>query len=149
MAISALWWAFAVGDDDGGLRALEAASAELRTRLAFSPYSPEHLLHIAGLILVAVGSHEVVHDPVHHLDWDVATTLSAGATVFLLAQALFRSTLGAGSVRVHVAAAVLVLVVTPVGVLVSGVVQPACVVIVLVGATAVRQRLTSDERIAA
>ncbi len=119
--ICALWWIyFAVGDETAGAEALERIPAARRTTVALIAYSYTHVLHIAGLVLVAVGLHDVVHDPGHRLTWGVATTLSAGVAVFLIAQALFRNVLGIGNMWVHGVAAIGVLGGTWLGATISG-----------------------------
>ncbi len=139
--ISALWWIYyAVGDDERGLQAMEAAPAERRSGLAFLVYSLGHVLHIAGLVLVAAGLHEVVHDPAHHLGWDISVALSAGAATFLIGQAAFRSTLRIGPVWGHLAAAVAVLAIGPLGVHRSGMAQLLGIAVILVGLAALLQR---------
>ena len=139
--ISALWWVyFGSGDDQRGLHALEAAPPEQRPGLCIRAYGHAHLLHIAGLVLVAAGLHEIVHDPTHHLSWAYALTCSAGVAAFLLAQASFRRVMDTGPVGGLVAAATVALALAPVGVLVAGLGQLACLAAVTAGSAAVLAR---------
>lgn len=87
LLISCLWWVyFGSGDDEAGQRALDAAPEGLRVVVGMRGYSLTHMVHIAGLVLVAVGLHAVVHHPGHHLRWAVALTLSAGCALYLVAE---------------------------------------------------------------
>jgi low temperature requirement protein LtrA len=108
-------------------------------------YSLSHLLHIAGLVLLAVALHEIVHDPVHHLGWGMAVTGSGGVAAFLVGQACFRSVLGVGPVATLLTAAVLAVVVAPLGVLVSGLGQLLGLAVVAAGLAAVLHRRTGAE----
>jgi low temperature requirement protein LtrA len=144
--ISGLWWVyFGSGDDQRGLHALEAAPPEQRPGLCIRAYGHAHLLHIAGLVLVAAGLHEIVHDPVHHLTWSFAITASGGVAAFLLAQAAFRRVMGTGPAGSLVAAAVLALALTPVGVLVAGLGQLIGLAAVTAGSAALLARRAGAE----
>lgn len=132
--ISGLWWVYyAVGDDERGLQVVEEAPEQQRGSLVLLGYSYIGLLHISGLVLVAVGLHFLVEDPVDHLPWGAATSLSVGVAGYLVGQALFRSTLRIGSPAPHLVAAVAVLATVPLGALVAGWLQLlGCVLVVLV-----------------
>jgi low temperature requirement protein LtrA len=141
VVITTLWWAyFGVGDDERGLHAVEAAAQESQTGLASRAYSLWHVLHIAGLILVAVALDDILRDPGESLSWSRAIALGAGAALFLLGQALFRRTLAIGSGRLHLAAAVATLALVPVGVFVTGFSQLAVSAGVLVAFVVLLQR---------
>jgi low temperature requirement protein LtrA len=130
--ICGLWWTyFATGDDPRGVAALERLPRDLRTARASLAFSYIHMLHIAGLVLVAVGLHDVVHDPTHHLAWGVATSLSAGIALFLVGQALFRLVLGIGPTGIHLCAALIAMAGVPLGAEASGGVQLAFVTLVV------------------
>ena len=121
IVITALWWTyFGVGDDVRGPLAIESADPEKQTGLASRAYSLWHLLHIAGLVLVAVALHHILKDPGQPLSWNTAIVFGVGSATFLLAQALFRRTLGLGSARLHVIAAAVLLVLSPIGVVSTG-----------------------------
>lgn len=132
LVISCLWWVyFGSGDDEAGLRALDKVSEERRTVVGMRAYSLSHLVHIAGLVLVAVGLHEVVHHPGRRLTWAVALTLSAGCALYLLGEIAFRRFLHLGTVIGHLVASVACLVVAVVGVTVNGAVQLLALALVL------------------
>jgi low temperature requirement protein LtrA len=121
IVISSLWWTyFGLGDDERGLRAVEAAAEEMQTGLASRAYSLWHVLHIAGLVLVAVALHDILRDPGHPLSWSRAVAFGAGVALFMIAQALFRGTLTIGSRRLHLAIAAATLAILPIGVFFTG-----------------------------
>jgi len=118
--VSSLWWVYFGGDDERGAAAAEALPDDGATSQLFLGYSVGHLGHIGGLMLVAGGLHDVVHDPVHRLGWYAGLLLTAGVGCFLVGQATLRRQLRFGA-AVHLLGAVaMALLLTPVGVLVSG-----------------------------
>jgi low temperature requirement protein LtrA len=132
LVISCLWWVyFGSGDDEAGLRALDEVPDQRRTVVGMRAYSLSHLIHIAGLVLVAVGLQEVVHHPGHHLTWAVAVTLSAGCALYLVGEIAFRRFLHLGTVKGHLVASVACLVVAVVGVTVNGATQLLALGVVL------------------
>ena len=149
--ISALWWVYyAVGDDELGREVVMSAPEQGRGSLALRAYSYIGLLHISGLVLVAVGLHFLVEDPVERLPWGTALTLSAGVASYLIGQAAFRATLRIGSPTTHLTAATLVLMVVPLGALVAGWLQLlGCVLVVLALATVLQRAVTLGSRSAA
>ena len=139
--ISALWWVyFGTGDDERGLHAVEAAPADRRAGLCLRAFGHDHLLHITGLVLVAAGLHEIVHDPAHHPSWAFAITCSGGVAAFLLGQAGFRRTLGTGPVGVLLTGALLAVALAPLGVLVAGFAQLVGLAVAAAGAAALMVR---------
>ncbi|MEO6822352.1 MAG: low temperature requirement protein A [Candidatus Nanopelagicales bacterium] len=142
--ISALWWVYyAVGDDELGRAVVMTAPEQGRGSLALRAYSYIGLLHISGLVLVAVGLHFLVEDPVERLPWGTALTLSAGVASYLVGQAAFRATLRIGSPTTHLAAATLVMMVVPLGALVAGWLQLlGCVLVVLTLATLLQRAVS-------
>ncbi len=138
--ISALWWIyFAVGDDVRAVRAVESAAPERRVRLASRAYSSAHLLHVAGLILLAAGLHTVIRSPTVPLDTASAVDLSAGVALFLLGHTAFRVILRIGPVATHLSVALLSIAVVPVGMITAGVVQLGVIAIALISLATVVQ----------
>jgi low temperature requirement protein LtrA len=118
--VSGLWWVYFGGDDERGAEAAAQLPGRGATTRLFMGYSVGHLGHIGGLMLVAGGLHDVVHDPVHHLPWYPALLLAAGVGSFLVGQVALRKQLRFGT-AVHLLGAVaMALLLTPVGVFVSG-----------------------------
>jgi low temperature requirement protein LtrA len=133
VVITTLWWTyFGVGDDERGLHAVQSAPAETQTGLASRAYSLWHVLHIAGLVLVAVALDGILRDPGNRLSWSLALAFGVGISLFMIAQVLFRHTLRIGSGRWHLAVVVAMLVITPAGVFVTGLAQLAISAVVLV-----------------
>ena len=119
--ITTLWWTyFGVGDDERGLGTVEDATPEFQTGLASRAYSLWHVLHVAGLVLIAVALDDILRDPANPLQWSRAVAFGTGVALFMLGQALFRRTLTIGSGRLHLAAGVAMLALAPLGVFVSG-----------------------------
>lgn len=134
LVISSLWWVyFGSGDDEAGLRALDKVSEGRQPIVGMRAYSLSHLVHIAGLVLVAAGLHDVVPHPDRQVTWAVALTLSAGCTVYLLGEAAFRSFLHLGTVAGHLVASVACLLTALIGVTVSGAMQLLALGVVLLG----------------
>ncbi len=145
--ISGLWWVYyAVGDDERGEALVTAAPERVRGSLVLQAYSYIGLVHISGLVLVAVGLHFLVEDPVERLPWGAAVSLSVGVAVFLVGQALFRAKLRVGSPTPHLVAAAAVLVTVPLGALGAGWLQLlGCVVVVLALATLLQRAFVPYE----
>jgi len=141
VVITTLWWTyFGVGDDVRGLRAVEGAAPEFQTGLASRAYSLWHVLHVAGLVLVAVALDDILRDPGSPLPWSPAVAFATGVALFMLGQYLFRRTLTVGSGRLHLAAGIAMLAIAPLGVFVAGFVQLAVSTGVLVLFVALLQR---------
>jgi low temperature requirement protein LtrA len=103
--IAALWWVYFGLDSDHGLQAMDEAG-ERATTLAIWGYSVSHLLHIAGLVLLAAALHVTVHVPGHRLGTKMAVTMAAGTALFLMGEVLFERRLRLGSgLRLTVAGA--------------------------------------------
>jgi low temperature requirement protein LtrA len=133
VVIITLWWTyFGVGDDERGLHSIESAVPELQTGLASRAFSLWHVLHIAALVLVAVALRDILGDPGRALDWSRASAFGAGVALFLLAQALFRTTLRLGTSRLYVATAFVLMALAPIGVFVAGFDQLAASAVVLI-----------------
>jgi low temperature requirement protein LtrA len=144
--ISALWWIyFGVGDDEHGLIAISGAPPEQHTALAFRSYSQVHMLHIAGLMLIAAGLRSFMHGPLAPLSQGDSVALSVGAAAFLLAQAGFRRSLGFASSRPHVIAALAIVAIAPLGALVSGIAQLGAVAAVTIALAAFLQQTEPEE----
>jgi low temperature requirement protein LtrA len=112
--ISALWWVYFGLDGDRGLTAIDAAGAR-GTSLAIWGYSVSHLLHIAGLVLVAAALRVVVREPTHPLGLRMAVTMAGGAALFLLGELLFERRLGIGRGLGLAVSAVCCLALVPIG----------------------------------
>jgi low temperature requirement protein LtrA len=118
---SAMWWAYFDVSALLGEHALAKEPAETRARLARNAYSYAHLPLVVGIVLVAFGLKEVllyVSDSSHHSLTDPLPTvalvaLAGGVIIYLLGHVLFKwLTVHTVSV-VRLAAAGVLLAVTP------------------------------------
>ncbi len=130
--IALLWWVH-FADDPSLARVEEVVERPegMSGRTALVAFSFGYLALVAGLILVAAGLHEAVHDPGHHLARGDAATMSAGVAVYLAGNVFYLHRLGVHGRRWFVVCAVLAVVVAPVGALVSGSAQVAALSVVL------------------
>ncbi|NUR06482.1 MAG: low temperature requirement protein A [Nocardioidaceae bacterium] len=119
--ISLLWWVHFA--DDVSLERVEDVVERpegMTGRTALIAFSLGYLVLVAGLVLVAAGLHDAVHDPAHHLSWRFALTMSVGAATYLLGNVFYLWRLGIGGRRWFVVCALLALLVAPVGHLLGG-----------------------------
>jgi low temperature requirement protein LtrA len=133
--IAGLWWVYFGADDSRGGKALSHVEPERMAHEAIQAYFVAHLLHIAGLVLVAAGLHVVVHDPAHQLDRRIAVTLAAGCAAYLAGEILYRARLDLGGLLPLLVGAVACLLTPLLGVSTNGLAQLlalALLVIVLV-----------------
>jgi low temperature requirement protein LtrA len=112
--ISVLWWVYFGLGGDRGLTAINAAGPR-GTTLAIWGYSMSHLLHIAGLVLVAAALHVVVRQPTDPLGLRMAVTMAGGAALFLLGELLFERRLSIGRGSGLAVAAACCLAIAPTG----------------------------------
>lgn len=127
-----LWWAYFGGDDGRAEHALTAADRERRPGLALTAFGYWHLPLLLGVIALASGLRAATGHAFADLDGARALALAGGVALFLLAEALFRRSLGIGPGRWRVAVAVLALATIPLGVAVAAVAQLAVLVALLV-----------------
>lgn len=120
---AALWWiVFGTGDDERAERALTAASGERRTALALNAFFYGNIPLLLGLIAMAAGILRAVQaaglsgpGPDSAARAGQAVVLGCGAALFLAGDAIIRTQLRAGPVRVRAAAAVAALATAVVG----------------------------------
>jgi low temperature requirement protein LtrA len=129
---AALWWTYFGGDDELGERALTAAPADRRVRLAILAYSYVHLGMLMGIVAIAAGLHDAIGalgaptSPWH------AWTLAGGVSLYLLSDKFFRRLLNIGRTHFRFTAAILALVVAPLGWRVGGVTEIGALLAILV-----------------
>ena len=130
--IGLLWWVHFA--DDASLERVEEVVERpegMTGRTALTSFSLGYFVLVAGLILVAAGVHEAVHDPGHPLTWRFALTMSAGAATYLVGNVFYLWRLGIGGRRWLLVMAVLCLVVAPVGHVTTGTLQVCVLALVL------------------
>jgi len=137
MAMLALMWWVHFDDAERAtdrLLELEREDPERMLRTALMAFSMAYLVLISGLILVAAGLHDAVHDPGHQLSWQVAVTMALGTAVFLFGNSVHLWLLGLSSAWVLKGAALVALVTAWIGHEYGGAAQTAALVVVLTGA---------------
>ncbi len=116
LAFSAcLWWSHFGTNERAPEEAMTAARTAERPRLAINAFGYCHLLILLGIIAVATGLRHGIGHPFEPLPAAQAIALGAGASIFLLGQALFRQTLGIGAALTRGVAAALALATIPIG----------------------------------
>jgi low temperature requirement protein LtrA len=136
--VSTLWWVYFGGDDEAGAAALSVALEDQRVDASTWAFAGAHILHVAGLVLVAAGLEEVIAAPTHELGVRIALTMAAGCATFLGAQALYLRLLGLAGGAPLIVGAALALAVGMTGRLVNAVTELGVLVIVLICTVSVR-----------
>jgi low temperature requirement protein LtrA len=97
--LALFWWVHFTEDAraDEALLRIEREEPGRLIRVALLAFSMAYLVLIAGLILVAAGLHEVVHDPAHHLTWQASWMLAAGVATYLFGNSVHLWLLGLSS----------------------------------------------------
>ena len=151
---SAMWWAYFDVSALLGEHALAKEPAETRARLARNAYSYAHLPLVVGIVLVAFGLKEVllyVSDSSHHSLTDPLPTvalvaLAGGVIIYLLGHVLFKwLTVHTVSV-VRLAAAGVLLAVTPLIAGLPALAELGVVAIVVTGAVAIESLIFAESR---
>ena len=116
LLIAALWWIYFDRDDERAERAMAAAGAVARGRMAILGYWYAHLVLICGVVLVAAGMKKALATAGagYHAAW----FLCAGIATYLAGDVLFRRVLGLRPLAWRAIASVLAL---PIGFLGSSV----------------------------
>jgi low temperature requirement protein LtrA len=136
--VSCLWWVYFDGDDAAGATAL-AQSLDGDNNSGAWAFAGAHLVHVAGLVLVAAGLHEVIAHPTDELGVRIAVTMAAGCATFLAGQALYLRLLRLSGGVPLLIGAVLALIVSMLGRVASGVAELGVLVVILVGTLVMRR----------
>jgi low temperature requirement protein LtrA len=118
MLLIALFWWVHFAEEERSTQALvdiEEADPDKMVRAGLLAYSISYLVLVSGVILVASGLHQVVHDAWHPLDWRTAWTLGAGVAVYLFGNSLHLWFLGLSTGWRLKVCAVLALATAPLG----------------------------------
>jgi low temperature requirement protein LtrA len=145
MLLIALFWWIHFADDESATEALlriERDDPGRLVRVAMFAFSMSYLLLVAGLIPVASGLHEVVHDPGHHLSWLAAGTLGVGTAIYLVGNSVHLWLLGLSGGWALKGAALVCLATIPLGHEVTGDAQVVALCLVLGAALAASGRAT-------
>jgi low temperature requirement protein LtrA len=128
---AALWWTYFVGEDERAERALAAAPAAQRLRVANNAYFYAYIPVLLGVITIAAGvKHSIGHvaDP---LDTASALALGGGVALYLAGDVAFRATLRIRPVGFRAAAALVALATVALGVRVAAAAQLVGLVAIL------------------
>jgi low temperature requirement protein LtrA len=136
--VSALWWVYFGGDAEAGAAALAVALEDENVGAGAWAFAGGHLIHVAGLVLVAAGLEEVIAAPTHELGLRIAFTLAAGCATFLAAQALYLRLLRLPGGAPLLVGGLLALPVAFLGESVNAVTELGVLVVILIGTVAVR-----------
>jgi len=133
LALSAsLWWTY-FGKEQSIDRAMLAAPLDERPRLALI-FGYVHIVLLFGIVLVSAGLKKAIPEPLDSASNATAITLSAGAALFVAADAALLRLLGIAQTPLRAAAAVAVLATIPIGVSVSVAAQVAAIAALIGGA---------------
>lgn len=144
-----LWWLYFGGDDERAERALLAASAKRRPRLAVEAFGHWHLALLLGVIAVASALRRSTGHAFASLSFAHALALAGGVALFLAGDVGFRSTLGIAGGRWRTVAAVVALTTIPLGTSGAAAFQIGTLVVLLVAAFAVERYAPKRRRRAA
>jgi low temperature requirement protein LtrA len=135
-----LWWTYFTGDEEGAERALAAASADRRFRLANSAFFYAFIPMLLGVIVIAAGVKKSIGHAGDPLGAGPALALAGGVALYLAGDVAFRRVLGIRPVGHRVAAALAALATLPLGIWLAAGAQLVGLVAVLVATIAVERR---------
>jgi low temperature requirement protein LtrA len=124
-----LWWVYFHFAADAMRYAL--ATAEVQLDITRFVLSFGHLAFIGSVIVVAVGLHETVHDPAHHLSLTVAALLYGGTATYLATFGFTRWAMFRQVSTTRLSAAAVVLVLLPAAPHLAGVISVLALAVVL------------------
>jgi low temperature requirement protein LtrA len=142
---AALWWAyFGVEDDERAERAMLAADPAVRPALALAAYFYAYIPMLLGIVALASGIKQAIVNTGSTLPTGPCVALGCGVALFLAGSAAFRHALQIGAERYRLAAAVLCLAVSAVGVTLSVAAEIALLTVIVAAALAVEQRAAAS-----
>jgi low temperature requirement protein LtrA len=142
---AALWWAyFGTRDDERADEAMRAADPAVRPALALAAYFYAYIPLLLGIVALASGVKQAVVNTASTLPAGPCVAMGCGVALFLAGSAAFRHALRIGPERYRLAAAVLALAVSAVGVTLSVAAEMALLTLVVAAAIAAEQRAAVD-----
>lgn len=139
MLVAALWWSYFDREDQRAEDHFVAASLDQRTRMSLLGYWCGHLVLLFGIILASAGIKELLdtaHGASSHGPW----LLSAGISVFMAGEMIFRAMLGIRPLLNKLVAGVLALGLGLVGSALPPVMFLAAATILVIGVAAAERR---------
>jgi low temperature requirement protein LtrA len=138
---AALWWAFfGTGDDDRAEAAMTSADPSLRPQLALSAYFYAYIPMLLGIVAVAAGLKHAIGHPEMTLTTGSAFALSAGVTLFMAGDGIFRRVLRIGSPWFRAGASAVALAAWPVAAAVGAAAGIALLTVVVAVTLAAERR---------
>jgi low temperature requirement protein LtrA len=145
---AALWWAyFGAEDDEKAERAMVAADPAIRPALALAAYFYAYIPMLLGIVALASGVKQAIvysGSIPSTLPAGPCVALGCGVALFLAGSAAFRHALRIGAERYRLAAAVLCLAVSAVGVTLSVAAEIALLTVIVAAALAVERRAAAS-----
>jgi low temperature requirement protein LtrA len=139
--VAALWWVyFGVGDDERAEQAMLAADPAARPALAFSAYFYPYIGMLLGVVALASGVKQAIVNPGSTLPAGPCVALGCGVALFLAGTAAVRVALRIGAVRYRLAAAVLCLAASALGVTASVAAEMVLLTLIVAAALVVEGR---------
>lgn len=140
--ISALWWAYFVGEDEAAVLAMSSVDAAERFRLAINAYFYSYIPMLLGIVIMAAALEEAIADMSHRLPTAFALALGGGVALYLLGDLFFRRTLRIEPRIFRICGALLALATILIGTYVTAVMQLVALVTILSGMLVLEARST-------
>ena len=138
---AALWWAyFGVEDDERAERAMVAADPAVRPALALAAYFYAYIPMLLGIVALASGVKRAIVNTASTLPAGPCVAMGCGVALFLAGSAAFRHALRIGAERFRLAAAVVAVAASWVGVTLSVAAEIALLILIVAGALVAERR---------
>ena len=142
---AALWWAyFGTRDDERADEAMAAADPAVRPALALAAYFYAYIPMLLGVVALASGVKQAIVNTGTTLPAGPSVAMGCGVALFLAGSAAFRHALRIGPERYRLAAAVLALAVSAVGVTLSVAAEMALLTLLVAATIAAEHRAALD-----
>jgi low temperature requirement protein LtrA len=129
---AAMWWIYFSGDDVRAEEAMEQATQRRRAQIAINAFFYATIPMLLGVVTFAAGVKFATAHPLEPIEPAAALALGGGVATYLVGDALFRLSIGAGLAWNRLFAAALTLAMVPIGTIVSAVAELAGIWLVLV-----------------
>jgi low temperature requirement protein LtrA len=140
-----LWWAyFGAADDERAERAMTDADPAVRPALALAAYFYAYIPMLLGVVALASGLKQAIEDTGRTLPAGPCWALGCGVGLYLAGNAAFRHALRIGTQRYRLAAAVVALAASAVGVTLSVAAEIALLIVIVAAALALEARSAPD-----
>ena len=138
---AALWWAyFGAEDDEKAERAMVAADPAVRPALALAAYFYAYIPMLLGIVALASGVKQAIVNTGSTLPAGPCVAMGCGVALFLAGSAAFRHALRIGPGRYRLAAAVVAVAASWVGVTLSVAAEIALLILIVAAALVAERR---------